>query len=74
MGQETPKKDAQGDTIGEGNYDASRRYRKDLEASVEKGDASELGEKAKKALEGPEGDELRRAEEEAKGREPDIEP
>lgn len=64
---EEMKKDAQGDTIGEGNYDASRRYRKDLEASVQQGNAEKLGEEAKKALEGPEGDELRRAEQEAKG-------
>src|SRR5687767_11854553 len=41
-----PKKDAQGDTTGEGNYDASRRYREGLEKSVEKGDSSTLGEKA----------------------------
>jgi hypothetical protein len=61
-----PKKDAQGDTTGEGNYDASRRYREGLEQSVKKGDANELGEKAKKALEGSEGDALRKAEEEAK--------
>ena len=61
-----PKKDAQGDTIGEGNYDASRRYREGLEGSVEKGDASELAEKAKKALEGTEGDELREAEQKGK--------
>jgi hypothetical protein len=54
------------DQPGEGNYDASRRYRQGLEKSVQKGDASELGEKAKKALEGPEGDELRRAEEQGK--------
>lgn len=61
-----PKKDAQGDTIGEGNYDASRRYREGLESSVEKGDASQLAEKAKKALEGKEGEDLRDAEEKGK--------
>ena len=61
-----PKKDGQGDTMGEGNYDASRRYREGLEKSVEKGDANELGEKAKKALEGSEGDALKKAEEQAK--------
>ena len=64
---DTPKTDEnQGDTPGEGNYDASRRYREGLEKSVQKGDAPELGEKAKKALEGSEGDELKRAEEQAK--------
>jgi len=61
-----PKKDAQGDTIGEGNYDASRRYRQGLEESVKKGDAADLAEKAKEALDGKEGDELREAEAEGK--------
>ena len=51
---------------GEGNYDASRRYREGLEKSVKQGNAEELGEKAKKALEGPEGEALRRAEEKGK--------
>jgi hypothetical protein len=51
---------------GEGNYEATRRYNKGLAESVEKGDADALAEKARKALEGPEGDELRKAEEEAK--------
>lgn len=52
---------------GEGNYDATRRYNEGVKKSVEKGNAEELAMKAKKALEGPEGDELREAEE--KGRE-----
>ena len=51
---------------GEGNYDASRRYREGLEKSVQEGNADELAEKAKKALEGPEGDALRKAEEKGK--------
>lgn len=55
-----------GDRSGEGNYDASRRYREGLEKSVKKGDAEELGEKAKKALEGEEGADLRQAEERGK--------
>ena len=66
MSSEQPKKDAQGDTVGEGNYDASRRYREGLESSVEKGDAGELADKAKKALDGEEGAELREAEEKGK--------
>ena len=68
-----PKKDGQvssADTIGEGNYDASRRYREGLESSVEKGDAKELAEKAKKALEGDEGKDLREAE--AKGKRGEV--
>lgn len=48
---------------GEGNYDATRRYNEGLKRSVEKGNADELAEKAKRALEGPEGKELREAEE-----------
>jgi hypothetical protein len=61
-----PKRDGQGDTIGEGNYDASRRYREGLERSIRKGDADELAEEAKRALEGEEGRELRKAEEKGK--------
>lgn len=60
---DTPKRQPDGDTIGEGNYDATRRYREGLEKSVREGKTEELGEKAKKALEGAEGDELREAEE-----------
>ena len=54
------------DTKGEGNYDATRRYNEGLSQSVKKGNADELAEEARKALEGPEGDELRKAEEEGK--------
>lgn len=57
---------------GEGNYDASRRYDEGVKQSVEKGTAAELAEKAKKALEGPEGDELRKADEKGKAGEPDT--
>ena len=57
------KRQPDGDLVGEGNYDATRRYRQGLEKSVQEGKAEELGEKAKEALEGEEGDELRRAEE-----------
>jgi hypothetical protein len=60
------KRDQQGDVIGEGNYDASKRYREGLEKSVREGKTEELGEKAKKALEGGEGKDLREAEEKGK--------
>jgi len=60
---EQPAKEDEG---GEGNYDATRRYNEGLAKSVEKGDAEALAEKAKKALEGPEGEELRDAEEKGK--------
>lgn len=59
------------DLQGEGNYDATHHYNEGLEKSVQKGNAEELGEKAKKALEGPEGEELRKAEELGKRGEPD---
>ncbi len=51
---------------GEGNYDATHNYNDGVKKSVEKGNAEELAEKAKKALEGPEGDALRAAEEKGK--------
>jgi len=54
------------DVQGEGNYDATHNYNEGVKKSVEKGNAEELAEKAKKALEGPEGDALRKAEELAK--------
>lgn len=66
MSKVNPKTDAQGDTIGEGNYDASRRYREGVEKSVERGDAERLARTAKEALEGEEGDELRDADERGK--------
>jgi hypothetical protein len=58
---------------GEGNYDATRHYDDAVKKSVEKGNSEALAEKAKKALEGPEGDELRKAEEKGKAGEPAIE-
>jgi hypothetical protein len=51
---------------GEGNYDATHHYNDGLKKSVEKGNAEELAKKAEEALDGPEGDELRKAEEIAK--------
>ncbi len=58
------------DQGGEGNYDATRRYNEGLQESVKKGNSEELGEKAKTALEGKEGADLRAAEE--KGKHADI--
>ena len=59
---------------GEGNYEATRRYNDGLKKSVEQGNADELAEKAKKALEGEEGDELRKAEAEGKQGAPENAP
>ena len=58
------------DLQGEGNYDATRRYDEGVKQSIDKGKTEELADKAKKALEGPEGEELRKAEEMAKKGEP----
>jgi len=51
---------------GEGSYSASRRYREGLEQSVQRGDADKLAEDAAEALDGEEGEELRKAEQQAK--------
>jgi hypothetical protein len=64
--QDTKLGDTQGDQGGEGNYDATRRYREGLEQSVREGRADELAKKAKEAVTGPESSELEQAEEKAK--------
>ena len=61
-----PQTQPDGDRIGEGNPDAARRYDQGVEKTIKEGHVQELAEKAKKALEGPGGDELRRAEEQGK--------
>jgi hypothetical protein len=52
---------------GEGSRTAARRYNEGVARTMKEGHVDELAKKAKDALEGPEGDELRRAEEEGKG-------
>lgn len=56
------------DIQGEGNYDASRRFDADQKAFVDKNKEAipGLAEEAAEALDGPEGEELRKAE--AEGR------
>jgi hypothetical protein len=53
---------------GEGDYDAARHYDEKLEKFVhdKKAEIPKMAEDAEKAIEGPEGDELRRAEETGK--------
>ena len=51
---------------GEGSYTATRRYDEGVERSVAEGKTEELASKAAAALDGPEGDELRKAEQAAK--------
>lgn len=58
------------DVIGEGNYTASRNFRNE-ETSFIRNNREEIARKAKeaeRALDGPEGDELRRADEESGAR------
>ena len=61
-----PKTQPDGDRIGEGNPDAARRYNQGVEKTIEEGHVGERADKAQKAGEGREGDELRRAEEKGK--------
>ena len=51
---------------GEGSRSAARRYNEGVERTVRSGKVEEAAETAKDALDGPEADELRRAEEEAR--------
>ena len=51
---------------GEGSRTGARRYDAGAERIAKSGRVEELARKAKKALDGPEGDELKRAEENAK--------
>jgi hypothetical protein len=51
---------------GEGSRTAARRYDAGAEKMATSGRVDELGKKAKEALDGDEGDELRRAEAEAR--------
>ena len=59
-----------GEVIGEGNYTASRNFRNEETAFI-RNNREEIARKAKeaeRALDGPEGDELRRADEESGAR------
>jgi hypothetical protein len=51
---------------GEGSYEATRRYNEHLRAAVEAGGAEAAADAARRALEGPEGAELKRAEQRGK--------
>jgi len=53
---------------GEGSYTATRAYNDKLRAFEDSADVAGLAERARRALEGPEGAELRRAEEQGKKR------
>jgi hypothetical protein len=51
---------------GEGSYTATRRYDEGVAKSVAAGDTEKLAKEAAQALDGPEGTELRKAEQAAK--------
>ena len=51
---------------GEGSITADRRYRAGVERTVKEGHVDELAQAARKALQGPEGEQLRAAEKDGK--------
>jgi hypothetical protein len=55
---------------GEGDYESARVYKKDIDqfVSTHKDEIPELAKSAEDALEGPEGEELKRAEEKGKSK------
>jgi hypothetical protein len=53
---------------GEGSKSAARRYAESTQQFIESGKVDEAAHEASEALSGPEGDELRRAEQEGKDR------
>ncbi len=63
---------AGGGVEGEGSYTATHNYNAGLKKSIDEGKSDELAQKAKQALDGPEGDELRKAEAEGKSHRADV--
>ncbi|WP_437937490.1 hypothetical protein [Sorangium sp. So ce341] len=57
--QQTPSAEVE----GEGNHTADRRYREGVQRSVKGGKIEQHAEEAAEALDGPEGDALREAQE-----------
>jgi hypothetical protein len=66
MNKDRSRKDLGLENEGEGSRSAARRYGEATRKFVEAGKVDEAAEKAKKALEGPEKEELKKAEEEGK--------
>lgn len=69
----TPRVVPNGEELGEGNRTAAKRYNEGLKHTMQSKDIEALAEDAKRALEGPEGAELREAEQRSK-RGPESEP
>ncbi|WP_448205254.1 hypothetical protein [Azospirillum sp. sgz302134] len=71
-------KNAQPKNEGEGNRTADAQYRKGVQDHVQHHDVQGDAQRARDAVDGPEGEELRRAEEEgkrhAKGEDPQLKP
>ena len=66
----TPEKPGKSKVEGEGSYEATRRFDKKEEKFVhdKKSEIPGMAKDAEKALDGPEGEELRKAEETAKSK------
>ncbi len=64
MTEDTRRKDSK--VEGEGSYSAAREYDRQVEKTAKSGKVEEKAKAAKRAVEGDEGDALRRAEEEGK--------
>jgi hypothetical protein len=65
-GMIAPEPDESSKLEGEGSYTATHHYDEGVARTVAGGKTEELGKKAAAALDGPEGDELREAEQAAK--------
>ena len=64
--QAKPEQGKQDENEGEGSRTAAHHYNDGVKATIESGKVPEKADEARKALEGPEGEELRKAEKEAK--------
>jgi hypothetical protein len=64
--QQQQPKDPSDKNEGEGSRTAARRYNEGVVKTVQSGKVDELAREAEEALEGPEGEELRDAEKDAK--------
>jgi len=62
---------------GEGSYSATRKYNQHLAEAIDSGDLEAAADEARRAIDGPEGPELKRAEQAAKNgpkRKPNVVP
>lgn len=67
-GKNNQQQQGQQKNEGEGSRSADRHYREGVQKTVESGKVGELAKKAKEAVDGQEGDALRKAEKDAKER------